>query len=103
MKEKQDFSKQDSAQQDRAQQSNKLFVPFSEDLLAAAGSPLGELVPFQLEYQCVRSARRHLRIQSDFPRHTATYLAISPKHGARCLKIGLGPCDWHIWRQTGLK
>jgi hypothetical protein len=54
VKEKQDFSKQDSAQQDRAQQSHKLFVPFSEDLLAAAGSPLGELVPFQLEYQCVR-------------------------------------------------
>ena len=34
--------------------NQKLFVPFSEDLLAAAGSPLGELVPFQLEYQCVR-------------------------------------------------
>ena len=34
--------------------STKLFVPFSEELLAAAGSPLGELVPFQLEYQCVR-------------------------------------------------
>lgn len=32
----------------------KLFVPFSEELLAAAGSPLGELVPFQLEYRCVR-------------------------------------------------
>lgn len=33
---------------------SRMFVPFSEDLLAAAGSPLGELVPFQLEYQCVR-------------------------------------------------
>ena len=33
---------------------NKMFVPFSEDLLAAAGSPLGELVPYQLEYRCVR-------------------------------------------------
>ena len=32
----------------------KMFVPFSEELLAAAGSPLGELVPFQLEYRCVR-------------------------------------------------
>jgi len=32
----------------------KLFVPFSEELLAAAGAPLGELVPFQLEYRCVR-------------------------------------------------
>jgi hypothetical protein len=34
--------------------NGRLFVPFSEDLLAAAGSPLGELVPFQLEYRCVR-------------------------------------------------
>ncbi len=33
---------------------NKMFVPFSEDLLAAAGSPLGELVPYQMEYRCVR-------------------------------------------------
>ena len=33
---------------------NKMFVPFSEELLAAAGSPLGELVPYQLEYRCVR-------------------------------------------------
>ena len=33
---------------------NRMFVPFSEDLLAAAGSPLGDLVPFQLEYRCVR-------------------------------------------------
>ncbi len=34
--------------------TERMFVPFSEDLLAAAGSPLGELVPFQLEYRCVR-------------------------------------------------
>jgi hypothetical protein len=34
--------------------NEKLFVPFSEELLAAAGSPLGELVPYQLEYRCVR-------------------------------------------------
>ncbi len=33
---------------------DKVFVPFSEDLLASTGSPLGELVPFQLEYRCVR-------------------------------------------------
>ena len=33
---------------------DKVFVPFSEELLASAGSPLGELVPFQLEYRCVR-------------------------------------------------
>lgn len=32
----------------------KMFVPFSEELLAAAGSPLGELVPYQLEYRCLR-------------------------------------------------
>jgi hypothetical protein len=32
----------------------KLFVPFSEELLERIGSPLGELVPFHLEYQCVR-------------------------------------------------
>ena len=32
---------------------NPVFVPFSEELLAEAGS-FGELVPFQLEYQCLR-------------------------------------------------
>jgi hypothetical protein len=34
--------------------NEKMFVPFSEELLAAAGFPLGDLVPFQLEYRCVR-------------------------------------------------
>lgn len=34
--------------------TDKVFVPFSEELLASAGAPLGELVPFQLEYRCVR-------------------------------------------------
>ena len=33
---------------------NKVFVPFSEELLASAGAPLGELVPYQMEYRCVR-------------------------------------------------
>lgn len=33
--------------------SNPVFVPFSEELLAELGS-IGELVPFQLEYQCLR-------------------------------------------------
>lgn len=33
---------------------NKMFVPFSEELLAAAGTPLGDLVPYQREYRCVR-------------------------------------------------
>jgi hypothetical protein len=30
----------------------KLFLPFSEDLLDRIGVPIGDLVPFQLEYQC---------------------------------------------------
>ncbi len=33
--------------------TGKVFVPFSEDLLATTGTPLGELVPFQLDYRCV--------------------------------------------------
>ena len=45
------FSDQPS---DQNRLQDKVFVPFSEDLLASAGSPLGELVPFQLEYRCVR-------------------------------------------------
>ena len=32
----------------------KVFVPFSEALIAETGIPVGELVPFQLEYQCLR-------------------------------------------------
>ena len=40
--------------EEQSTNKNRMFVPFSEDLLAAAGSPLGELVPFQLEYRCVR-------------------------------------------------
>ena len=32
----------------------KVFVPFSEDLVSRFEAPLGELVPFHLEYQCVR-------------------------------------------------
>jgi hypothetical protein len=31
----------------------KLFVPFSEDLVEETGV-VGRLVPFQLEYECVR-------------------------------------------------
>ena len=33
---------------------DKIFIPFSEALLAAAGSPPGELVPYQLTYRCLR-------------------------------------------------
>jgi hypothetical protein len=42
------------SREEQGPNKNRMFVPFSEDLLAAAGSPLGELVPFQLEYRCVR-------------------------------------------------
>ena len=31
-----------------------VFVPFSEAVLEVAGTQLGDLVPFQQEYQCVR-------------------------------------------------
>ena len=51
---KENYSKQRYPQEQNPQSKNRMFVPFSEDLLAAAGSPLGELVPFQLEYACVR-------------------------------------------------
>lgn len=36
----------------------KVFIPFSETLIESlfdeVGLPIGELVPFQLEYQCLR-------------------------------------------------
>ena len=32
----------------------KVFIPFSEALLEESGFPAGELVPFQLEYECWR-------------------------------------------------
>ena len=36
----------------------KVFIPFSETLIESLfdemGLPIGELVPFQLEYQCLR-------------------------------------------------
>ena len=32
--------------------TGRIFVPFSEELLARVGM-LGELVPFQLEYRCL--------------------------------------------------
>jgi len=47
-------SEMDNVSQEDMQADSKVFIPFSEDLLAAAGSPLGELVPYQLEYRCVR-------------------------------------------------
>lgn len=37
----------------QADTAGQVFVPFSEPLVAAVGA-LGELVPFQLEYKCVR-------------------------------------------------
>ena len=33
---------------------NSIFVPFSEELLAMTGEPLGELVPYSRSYECVR-------------------------------------------------
>ena len=33
---------------------DKIFIPFSEDLLADVGSPPGELVPYELNYRCLR-------------------------------------------------
>ena len=32
----------------------KVFVPFSEDLIARYGLGLGDLVPFDLQYECLR-------------------------------------------------
>ena len=32
----------------------KVFVPFSEDLIARHGLSLGDLVPFDLQYECLR-------------------------------------------------
>ena len=33
---------------------HKIFVPFSEALIQEIGLSIGELVPFQLEYKCLR-------------------------------------------------
>ncbi len=32
----------------------KVFVPFNEELFERLGLNIGELVPFQLEYECLR-------------------------------------------------
>ena len=32
----------------------KVFIPFSETLIEQMGLSIGDLVPFQLEYQCLR-------------------------------------------------
>ena len=34
----------------------KVFVPFSEVLIERLGLNIGDLVPFQLEYECLRRA-----------------------------------------------
>ena len=39
----------------------KVFVPFSEVLIERLGLNIGDLVPFQLEYECLR-----LEDQNDF-------------------------------------
>ena len=40
----------------------KVFIPFSEALVEKLGLSIGDLVPFQLEYQCLRinSVRENL-------------------------------------------
>ena len=34
--------------------TKKVFVPFSEALVEELGLSIGKLVPFQLEYECLR-------------------------------------------------
>lgn len=34
--------------------AKSLFIPFSEELMAATGGPPGELVPYQRSFRCVR-------------------------------------------------
>ena len=34
--------------------TKKVFVPFSEALIEELGLSIGKLVPFQLEYECLR-------------------------------------------------
>ncbi len=34
--------------------ANSLFIPFSEELMAATGGPPGDLVPYQRSFRCVR-------------------------------------------------
>ena len=46
----------------------KVFIPFSEALVDESGFPAGELVPFQLEYECWR----HLGESADCECATAT-------------------------------
>jgi hypothetical protein len=33
----------------------KVFVPFSEELLEKLGLEMGDLVPFDLDYECLRT------------------------------------------------
>ncbi len=54
----------------------KVFVPFTEELFERWGLNIGELVPFQLEYECLRREDRndisHVPpIADDFPSLTA--------------------------------
>lgn len=54
----------------------KVFVPFTEELFERWGLTIGELVPFQLEYECLRLEDRNdispvPPIADDFPSLTA--------------------------------
>lgn len=47
----------------------KVFIPFSEALLEESGFPAGELVPFQLEYECWRHLGESGDCESAAPTH----------------------------------
>jgi hypothetical protein len=46
--------KKDEQSSNTMTENNRIFVPFSEHLLETTGLGIGRLVPFQLEYECVR-------------------------------------------------
>ena len=43
-----------NTQNGQSANAHQVFVPFSEELMERIGFPMGELVPFQIEYQCIR-------------------------------------------------
>ncbi len=60
---------------------DKIFLPFYEELFSeerfgelmqsASGSPLGELVPYQVEYRCVRLLDGTFEFDFDVPKTAA--------------------------------
>jgi hypothetical protein len=49
----------------------KVFIPFSEALVEESGFPVGELVPFQLEYECWRHLGEGENAECESPAATA--------------------------------